>query len=226
MISIRLIFRTLYKILVLFTSITKLEGLTSGATGSGGYCYVMEKNEITFYQLKLSPCYARFFFICQLGKFQVMIFSLVYNYFNRTSYIYFDKRLYYFCGFAASTIKPERKRYIADPIGLWPLSKNAISENNKIFVNTLHSDSNANEYQSNIDNLGFQSLHTPVHLPGSPFFADVQSRAILELSKATVHWSGISILFWIKLEDIISSTKCLIMVYDVHFHLATTTKII
>ena len=106
-----------------------------------------------------------------------------------------------------------RKEYTPRPISLWPLSKNAISEDNEMFLNVFNNEQTTSKYQSDMDRLGFQSLHTPVYLQGSPFVADdPQFRGVLEISGPDISWRGISILFWIRLEDYITTTNRLIMV--------------
>ena len=47
----------------------ELQGPISDTIASGGYCYMLEKVNNMSYQVKLSPCYVKSFFICQLGKY-------------------------------------------------------------------------------------------------------------------------------------------------------------
>ena len=107
-------------------------------------------------------------------------------------------------------------KYIPRPIALWPLSKNTIAEDNEMFINTFNNEQASSKYVSAINNLGLQSLHTPVFLQGSPYFSnepiELQSRAVLGLSDAAVNWRGISILFWIRLDSHVPGNKRMIMV--------------
>ena len=113
-----------------------------------------------------------------------------------------------------------QKPYLPTPKALWPLNKNSLSQETGLFLDSTKTNIPSDNGISRKSQVAFDTLHTPVGLYGSSLFAgdgdsSGRSHVILDYTGHFSGWSGISLLFWIKVENRVFDHKLILMVCDV-----------
>ena len=96
------------------------------------------------------------------------------------------------------------------------MTKSTIDEDTGLFSDVSLSEIPSNNGNSTVQNVGFELYHAPTHLKQSPIFdgsySGIQSFAILDYREKILYWHGVSLLFWIKIENIDLTEELPIMV--------------
>ena len=109
-------------------------------------------------------------------------------------------------------------KYTSPPKGLWPLSKNSISDETHTFIDVSANKIPSDNGISAMKNLGFNSRHSPIGLSGSPIISgttvNFRNYIILDYRGKILSWSGVSVLIWIKIEVDQVVQRKIVMVRD------------
>ena len=115
-----------------------------------------------------------------------------------------------------SVLNVGQQAYLPDPKGLWPFSKHSLSQETNLFLDSSKTKIPSDNGAASKNQVGFETLHTPVGLYGSTLFtqdaSSIKSQVILDYRGQVSGWMGISLLFWIKIENPVFDQKYTIMV--------------
>ena len=102
-------------------------------------------------------------------------------------------------------INPNRRPYVAKPSALWPLTKSTLDEETGLFADVSETAIPSDNGDSAVRDIGFELHHAKTKLSQSPIFSGndsvIQSYVILDYRNNILYWHGLSILFWIKIEN-------------------------
>ena len=102
-------------------------------------------------------------------------------------------------------INPTRRPYVAKPSALWPLTKSTLDEETGLFADVSETAIPSDNGDSAVRDIGFELYHAKTKLSQSPIFSGndsvIQSYVILDYRNNILYWHGLSILFWIKIEN-------------------------
>ena len=102
-------------------------------------------------------------------------------------------------------IIPSRRPYVAKPSALWPLTKSTLDEETGLFVDVSESPIPSDNGDSAVRDIGFELYHAETKLSQSPIFSGsdsvIQSYIILDYRNNIKYWHGLSLLFWVKIEN-------------------------
>ena len=102
-------------------------------------------------------------------------------------------------------IIPSRRPYVAKPSALWPLTKSSLDEETGLFTDVSETAIPSDNGDSAVRDIAFELHHAKTKLSQSPIFSGIdpviQSYVILDYRNNILYWHGLSILFWVKIEN-------------------------